>query len=60
MTYQRVRRGYTTVYQLSDKDFDKLTAPRISAELRQGRDSLKCIERASEDIIKDLDPFYIS
>ena len=35
VTFKRVSRNYTTVYELSDKDFDKLTASRISTELQQ-------------------------
>ena len=55
--FKRISRDYTTVYELSDKDFDKLTAPRLSIELQNVRDSLKEIERTSENAIKDLDPF---
>jgi len=57
VTCQRISRDYTTIHELSDRDFDKLTAPRISTELQYVRDSLKCIERTSENVIKDLDPF---
>ena len=57
VTFKRVSRDYTTIYELSGKDFDKLTAPRISTELQQVRDALKSIERTSENVIKDLDPF---
>jgi len=57
VTFKRVSRNYTTVYELSDKDFDKLTASRISTELQQVRDALRSIERTSEKVITDLDPF---
>jgi hypothetical protein len=56
-TFKRSSRNYQTVYDLSVEDYEKLFATRISAELQKIRDSLKEIQRTSQNFSKELRPF---
>jgi len=56
-TFKRSSRNYQTVYDLSVEEYEKLSASRINAELQQVRDSLKEIQRTSENFSKELRPF---
>lgn len=58
ITCQRISRDYQTIFDLSQNDFDKLPAPRISDELQQIRDKLKEIQRTAENAVKELQPFH--
>jgi integrase len=58
--FNRVTEYYQTIFDLSKEEWDKLPASRISNELQTVRDKLKEIQRESEAVIKDLEPFSFS
>ena len=59
VTYEREVQYYQTIYDLSKEDYQKLSSPRISEELKKIREQLRSIERNAEDII-DLETFSFS
>ena len=56
VTFERDVQYYQTIYDLSKEDYNKLSSPRISDELKKIRDQLRSIERDAEEVI-DLETF---
>lgn len=57
VTFERNPQRYQTIYDLSQEEFDKLSASRISAPLQEIRSKLKEIEFNADKAAKALDPF---
>ena len=57
VTSNRVTQNYQTIFDLSQEDYEKLTASRISYELQEVREKLKEIQRTSENVAKEIYPF---
>jgi len=57
ITFKRVPKNYQTICELTEDDYTKLTASRITNDLQLMRDKLKEIQRDSENFITDLNPF---
>ncbi|MBD0332972.1 MAG: site-specific integrase [Chitinophagaceae bacterium] len=57
VNYQRVTNYYPTIFDLSEEDYQKLSATRISQELQTVRDKLKQIERGALNALEKLKPF---
>ena len=57
VTCDRKSEYYQTTFDVSQKDYNKLSASRISNELKAVRDSLKEIDRAANNIIKNFESF---
>lgn len=57
--FNRKPKYYPTIFDLSMVEFQKLTAPRISANLEEIRDIIKQIEVDSRKIIKKIIPFSL-
>lgn len=57
VTFERNPQRYQTIYDLSQEEFDKLSASRISAQLQEIRSKLKEIEFNADKAAKALDPF---
>src|SRR5437868_1030737 len=55
--FERVTEDYQTIYDLSQGDYNKFSAPRISDELKLTREKLNEIERTAKNIAKELEPF---
>jgi len=55
--FERVTEYYQTIYDLSQTEYNKLSASRVSEDLQSLREKLKEIERTAENAIKGLDPF---
>jgi integrase/recombinase XerD len=55
--YKRESRDYQTVYDLSEADFKKFTASRISDELNEVRKQLNGAKRGAENFAESLYPF---
>lgn len=60
VNYNRVTNYYQTVFDLSEEEYQRLSAPRISSELQGVKNQLKKIEREAEDKLKELHPFSFS
>ncbi len=60
VNYQRVNEYYPTIFDLCVEDYDKLTAPRISADLQKIKNDLKKIERDADSLSKELEQFTFS
>ena len=56
----RVPRDYQTIYDLSEQDYKKLSAPHITAELQDIRKMLQDISASADAIIKTLELFEFS
>ena len=54
---KRVTRDYATIFDLSEIDHKKLSAPRISQELSEARLKLQEIKQQAENFIKNNLPF---
>jgi hypothetical protein len=54
---KRVTNYYPTVFNLTQQEYDKLGAPRITAELQTIKTDLKKIEREAEEILSQIDEF---
>jgi integrase len=54
---QRVTNYYPTIFDLTKEAYEKLSAPRISADLQEIRAKLRQIEREATDAVKELAPF---
>jgi integrase len=57
VTHDRITIDYQTVYNLTQEEFDRLTATRISNDLQSVRDSLKEIKRTADNAAKEMEPF---
>lgn len=57
VTVDRKVEYYPTIFDLSQEDYKKLAAPRISEELQQVRNQLQQIEREAGKFVQDADPF---
>ncbi|HWB24895.1 MAG TPA: site-specific integrase [Chitinophagaceae bacterium] len=57
VTYKRKSQAYQTVFELSEKDYEKLSSPNINAELRNIRLSLKAIEKDAGTHVDAMDSF---
>lgn len=57
VTNNSVPKRYQTIFDLSEQDFNTISAKNMSAHLRTIRDELKKIQRGAEDVAIDLSPF---
>lgn len=57
INHLRVTNYYPTVYGLSEEDYQKLSATRVSQELQDIRDKLKKSERDAASLVARLQPF---
>jgi integrase/recombinase XerD len=57
VNFQRVTNYYPTIFDLSQADYEKLSAPRISADLQEIKSTLRKVEREAEDVLQELDVF---
>jgi hypothetical protein len=57
VTCDRLPQRYQAIFDLNEEDFNKLSASRISSELKEVRDKIKEIARSAEETIKKLVPF---
>jgi integrase/recombinase XerD len=57
VNFKRVTNYYPTMFDLTQPEYDKLTAPRISAELQTIKTELKKIEREAEEALSQMDDF---
>ncbi len=57
VTYKRVTKNYQTVFDLTECDYKKLSASRVSDELQVIRDKLKDIPRKAKNVTEELSPF---
>lgn len=55
--YNRAVKDYSTVFNLSEADYKKLSAPRVSNELSEIRGKLNEISATSNSVIQQLKPF---
>jgi integrase/recombinase XerD len=55
--YNGISKYYPTIYGLSQTDKDKLTAPRLGAELLKVKSKLQEIEWTAAEAVKGMDPF---
>ena len=60
VTSNRAVEYYQTVFDLSEEEFNRLSASRVSAQLQTIRDKLKEIERSASNFIEKLSPFEFS
>jgi len=59
VTVDRKVEYYPTIFDLTEGEYQKLSAPRISEELQKIRSQLKKIEREAGKFIEDADPFTL-
>lgn len=57
VTYNGEPQRYQTIYDLTEKEYNNLSASRVSDQMQKVRDSLKEIKRKAEGIISILEPF---
>jgi integrase len=57
VTNMRCSKNYQTIYDLSEEDYQKLPASRVSDKLQDARKKLQEIKRSAENYINELDPF---
>lgn len=57
MIHDRIVEDYTSVYDLSQKEYNALNAPNINASLKATREKLKEIKRNADHLVSDLVPF---
>jgi hypothetical protein len=57
VNHQRVTNYYPTIFELSEEDYEKLSATRVSQELQGVRDKLKQIERSTLNTLEKIRPF---
>ncbi|GAB3026505.1 hypothetical protein GCM10027051_34110 [Niabella terrae] len=60
VTVDRKCEYYPTIYDLSEEDYQKFSAPRISNELQQIRINLQKIETDAKKFADELVPFDLS
>ncbi len=58
--FDRQPRYYPTIYDLTETDYQKLTASRLAEDLATIRDKLKELERQAESITKEIEPFIFN
>ena len=57
VTFERTPQRYQTIFDLTQEEYNKLSAPRINVQLQEIRDKLKGIELSALNAVKALDPF---
>ncbi len=57
VVFKSAPKDYQTIYELTEEEYEKLSAPRVSKELHEVREKLKEIKANAEAFIKDIDPF---
>lgn len=57
VNYRRVTRNYQTIFDLSQEDYNKLAASRISPRLQHVKNKLRKREHKAENLIKEMKPF---
>jgi integrase/recombinase XerD len=57
VTHEREPQRYQTVYELTQQEYDNLSASRVSEKMQKVRDELKLIKRGAEDLADKLEPF---
>jgi integrase len=57
VTFERTPQRYQTIYDLTQKEFDAISSPRVSDKLQKVRDDLKLIKREAEEVVNTLTPF---
>ncbi len=57
VNYQRVTNYYPTVFDLTQEDYNKLSAPRLSASLQAIKSDLKRLEHEAEQVTKGMHSF---
>src|SRR5690606_39241418 len=57
VSFQRKSQRYQTIFELSAADYNKLGAPRISADLQSIKGKIKEIEKAVSGFIGEMDTF---
>lgn len=57
VTFERDPQRYQTIYDLTQEEYDNLSASRVSEKLKKIRDDLKLIQRRAEDVASILNPF---
>ncbi len=57
VTYNSTPERYQTVYDLSQEEFDNLSASRVAEKLKKIRDDLRLIQRKAADAAASLEPF---
>jgi integrase/recombinase XerD len=55
--HKREPRDYQTIFDLSEEEFRKFSASRISVELQEARKKLNDLKREAENFIEQLNPF---
>ena len=57
VTFESEPRRYQTIYDLTQAEYENLSATRVSDQMQKIRDSLKLIKRKAEDAATALNPF---
>ena len=57
VTFGREPRRYQTIYDLTESEYENLSASRVSEPMQKIRESLKLIKRRAEDAATALNPF---
>jgi integrase/recombinase XerD len=57
VNHQRVTNYYPTIFELSEEEYGKLSATRVSQELQGVREKLKQVERTVSQALEKLRPF---
>ena len=57
VTFGREPRRYQTIYDLTESEYENLSASRVSEPMQKIRESLKLIKRTAEDAATALNPF---
>lgn len=57
VNHQRVTEYFQTIFDLTKEEYEKLPAPRITAELQAVKTKLRQIERDTEVALKEISPF---
>lgn len=57
VNYKRVTVNYQTIFDLSKEEYQRLSAPRISADLQAVKSKLRQIERDADDCIQKIEAF---
>lgn len=60
VTFQRTTEYYPTIFDLTEADWNKLSASRLSNELQSKKDKLKEIERMATTAILEICPFVFT
>ncbi|HVX27970.1 MAG TPA: site-specific integrase [Parafilimonas sp.] len=55
--FQREPRSYQTIFDAAKNEWEKLSAPRLSSELKTLKSKLKQIEKEASAVIENLEPF---